>query len=71
MFYDKISLNNFFLGEICVYIVIVNGDLKLLKFLIDEYCVDVYVCVWGRFFMLEDSKDRINEDINFDGMCIK
>lgn len=50
-----------------VYIVIVNGDLELLKFLIEKCSVDVYVCVWGRFFMLEDCKDKMKIDIDYDG----
>lgn len=56
-----------FYGETCVHIAIVNGDLKSLKLLIDEYRADVHSRARGRFFMPEDSKDRINEDTNFDG----
>lgn len=54
-------------GETSVHIAIVNGDLKSLKLLIGRCGADVHARARGRFFMPEDSKDKIKQATNYDG----
>jgi len=54
-------------GETSVHIVIVNGDLDSLKLLIGRCGADVHARARGRFFMPEDSKDKMKQATNYDG----
>lgn len=56
-----------FYGETSVHIAIVNGDLESLKLLIGQYHADVHARARGKFFMPEDSKEKMKQDTNFDG----
>lgn len=62
-------MNDLITGETSVHIAIVNGDLKSLKLLIGRCGADVHARARGRFFMPEDSKDKIKQATNYDGKC--
>lgn len=48
-----LELGFFYIGESILYIVIVNEDLVMVKFFLDNG-VDVYERVCGNFFCLDD-----------------
>ncbi|CAH3196355.1 unnamed protein product, partial [Porites evermanni] len=54
-------------GETSVHIVIVNGDLYSLKFLIGRCGADVNARAQGRFFMPEDCKDKMKQVTDYEG----
>ena len=54
-------------GETAVHIVIVNGDLDSLKLLVGSCGADVHARAKGRFFMPEDSKDKMKQVTDYEG----